>query len=134
MISYILGKSLTWIMIFTYINKIVEPFKSPSSVTFNRFLCTSFPLNGQNPLSWPERFCWHPLILIRQLYGASLRWVGWGKNARRQIFQNFTTQFFIKCPLHFINTPSQRYLEFKYTVTKNWNICNSNVWLKIRIL
>ena len=41
------------------------------------------------------------------------------------IFQQMLTMFTFKF---------QRYLEAKYTVTKNLNICNMNVWLDIRTL
>ena len=43
----------------------IEVFQErPSFATFKRFFCTSFSLNGQNPLRWPERFCQRPLLSV----------------------------------------------------------------------
>ena len=36
--------------------------KRPSFITINKSPCTSFPLNGQDPLGWPEIFCQRPLL------------------------------------------------------------------------
>ena len=57
--NYILGP----LLILT--NEIEVFQERPSFATFKRFFCTSFPLNGQNPLSWPERFCQRPLFSVR---------------------------------------------------------------------
>ena len=36
----------------------------PLFSTFNRFLCTFFPLNGQSSLSCPKKFCRRPLLTL----------------------------------------------------------------------